>query len=370
MDPEDMLRLKVKLLTAGARLPEGESSGRRGGAGPVRGRYFTLPNGRPCGIPIRHGREADRFGAGTLEPTNNPDVWLYDGSVEVHLVKRPDFLGHKTKEGIPYSQLALLHCTDCLATTVFQSCRYWDAGSQCAFCTIPTSLEAGDTILDKSPSQIAEVVRKAETDGIIEHVLLTTGTPEGEDMGTTRLAAIIREVRKSSNIPIAIQFEAPYDLSAIDDVVQAGANAIGIHIESADEKVREKMCPGKHAHGSTELYVRAWEHAVRLIGRGNVSTFLLHGLEEDIQKTMSFIDKIAEIGVMPILAPIRPAPGSQLANYTPTYVGDLDGSVELYKHLGRALHKWELSPDSSAAGCQRCGGCTPLQEAYEWALSA
>ncbi|MHA1959415.1 MAG: radical SAM protein [Candidatus Thorarchaeota archaeon] len=369
MDSEDMLRLKVKLLTAGARLPEGESSGRRGGAGPVRGRYFTLPNGRPCGIPIRHGKEAERFGAAPLEPTDNPDVWLYDGSVEVHLVKRPDLLGLKTKEGIPYSQLALLHCTDCLATTVYQSCRYWDEGSQCAFCTIPTSLEAGDTILDKSPSQIAEVVGKAESNGIIEHVLLTTGTPEGEDMGTARLAAIIREIRSSSEIPIAIQFEAPHDLSAIDEVVEAGASAIGIHIESADEKVREKMCPGKHAHGSTELYVKAWTHAVSLIGRGNVSTFLLHGLEEDNQTTMRFIDKIAEIGVMPILAPIRPAPGSQLANYTPSYVGDLDGSIELYKHLGRALYKWGLSPDSAVAGCQRCGGCTPIQEAYEWASS-
>ncbi|UCE09634.1 MAG: radical SAM protein [Candidatus Thorarchaeota archaeon] len=369
MDTEDMLRLKVKLLTAGARLPEGVSSGRRGGAGPVRGRYFVLPSGRSCGIPIRRGAEAERFGSAPLEPTEDPTIWLYDSSVELRMIEKPDFLGLTTEDGLPYSQIALLHCTDCLATTVYQSCRYWDEGTQCAFCTIPTSLEGGDTILDKSPSHIAEVVDSAEKRGIIRHVLLTTGTPEGEDMGTTRMVNIIREIRKSSEIPIGVQFEAPHDISLIDEVVQAGASAIGIHIESADEAVREKMCPGKHQHASRDLYIRAWKHAVGLLGRGNVSTFLLHGLGEDTQLTMNFIDEIAEIGVMPILAPVRPAPGSHLANYIPSYVGDLDGSLRTYKNLGNALYKWGLNPDSSVAGCQSCGGCTPIHEAYDWAAS-
>jgi radical SAM protein (TIGR04043 family) len=285
------------------------------------------------------------------------------------MIEKPDFLGLKTDDGVPYSQIALLHCTDCLATTVYQNCRYWAEGSQCAFCTIPTSLEGGDTILDKSPSQIAEVVNTAEKRGMIKQVLLTTGTPEGTDMGTARLASIIQEIRKSSAIPIGIQIEAPHDLSSIDEVVQAGANAIGIHIESADESIRKKMCPGKHRHASRDLYVKAWKHAVNLVGRGNVSTFLLHGLGEDTRLTTDFIGEIAEIGVIPILAPVRPAPGSHLANYTPSYVGDLEGSVEIYKHLGKSILKWGLRPDTTAAGCQSCGGCTPIQEAYDWASS-
>ena len=78
MDAEDILRLKIRLLTEGATLPESEYSGRKGGAGPVGGRYFVLPNGRHCGIPIRRGEMAKRFGSALLEPTHNPGAWIYD----------------------------------------------------------------------------------------------------------------------------------------------------------------------------------------------------------------------------------------------------------------------------------------------------
>ena len=42
MDTEDLLRLKIRLLTEGATLPESEYSGRKGGAGPIGGP-------KPCG---------------------------------------------------------------------------------------------------------------------------------------------------------------------------------------------------------------------------------------------------------------------------------------------------------------------------------
>ena len=61
LSSEEMLRLKVRLLTEGATLPKGHVTGRKGGAGPTGARYFILPNGRSCGIPIRkqHASHAD-----------------------------------------------------------------------------------------------------------------------------------------------------------------------------------------------------------------------------------------------------------------------------------------------------------------------
>ena len=40
MNAEEVLTLKVRLLTEGVILPEGEWTGRRGGAGPVGSRYL------------------------------------------------------------------------------------------------------------------------------------------------------------------------------------------------------------------------------------------------------------------------------------------------------------------------------------------
>jgi radical SAM protein (TIGR04043 family) len=369
MDTEEVLHLKVRLLTEGARVPEGEWKGRRGGAGPVGGRYFLLPNGRTCGVPIRIGKQADLFGSASLEPTDNPKVWLYDGSIELSEVPRPNFYDMKTADGIPYSSIALLHGERTLATTIYQACRYWTQGSQCKFCTIPVSYRAGDTVLQKAPEHVAEVVIAALNDGYIDDVLLTTGTPDSPDMGTEKLIDTIRAIRRISSIPIAVQFEPPVDTDVIKQVAEAGANAVGMHIESADDSVREEMCPGKFEYGPLSLYKQSWQYALKYFEKGHVSTFILHGLGEDIQKTLGLVEELSQFGVMPIVAPVRPSQGSQLADYIPPYIGDLAGSVSFYKRIGAILYDHGLSPKKTAAGCHKCGGCTPIQEAYDWAAA-
>ena len=367
MDAEELLRLKVRLLTEGARLPKDQWSGRKGGAGPVGSRYFVLPNGKPCGVPIRQGEFADQFNSASLEPTDDPELWIYDKEVELRSVPRPKFYDMTTEDGIPYYKLALLHGSKTLATTVYQACRYWTHGTQCKFCTIPTSHMSGDTVLEKTPEQLVEVLRAAEREGVAEDVLLTTGTPETPDVGLRPLIRIIEAIREVSNIPIGIQFEPLVEKDMIRDVANAGANAVGMHIESADESVREEMCPGKFQYGPLDLYRRSWQHALDFFDRGNVSTFLLHGLGEDLDKTLALVEELAEVGVLPVVTPVRPSRGSQLADYIPTYVGNLEESIDFYKKLGSILNDNELNPENTVAGCHKCGGCTPNQESYDWA---
>ena len=369
MDPEANLKLKVRLLTQGATLPEGYDSVRKGGAGPVGARYFILPNGKPCGIPIRKGETAEQFGSASLEPLNEDGLWLYDSEIELQEVVKPTFYDLEVDEGIPYWKIALLHGSSCLATTVYQKCRYWSQGTQCKFCTIPTSLQMGTTILEKEPAQVAEVVIAGEKDGLIEHVLLTTGTPEGSDAGGKRMVAISREIRRVSNLPIAVQLEPPRELSILDELSDAGVNSVGIHLETADDNIRKRVCPGKYDYASVEEYERIWEKAVEIFGRGEVSTFLLHGLGERTDETLRYIRHLAEIGVTTIVAPIRPAPGSQIPNFIPSYVGELGASIAFYKIAGKILLENNLNPNRVSAGCSKCGACTPIQEAYDWAES-
>lgn len=369
MDAEELLVLKIRLLTEGARFREGEWSVRRGGAGPVGGRYFVLPNGRACGVPVRTDEMAKTYNSAPLVPSDEPDVWIYDGRVELRAVPRPKFYDLETAEGVPYPKIALLHGDSTLATTVYQTCRYWSHGTQCKFCTIPMSFHSGDSILEKAPEQIAEVVQAAEKEGVARDVLLTTGTPETSDMGAERLVRIVEAIREISRIPIGVQFEPPTDEVMIKRIADAGANAVGIHIESADEAIREEMCPGKHQYGPLDLYKRSWQYALDYFGRGNVSTFILHGLGESIEKTLDITEELAEVGVLPVVAPVRPAPGSQLADYVPTYVGNLEPSVDFYKEVGKILLVHNLDPSKTVAGCHKCGGCTPDQEAYDWAAS-
>ncbi|MFW9918835.1 MAG: radical SAM protein [Candidatus Thorarchaeota archaeon] len=366
MDSEEILYLKVRLLLEGATLPEGYSHGRKGGAGPVGGRYFYLPNGRPCGIPIRTEPTSTKFHSSTLEHIEG-DRWVYDSKYNLLEVPKPDLYDHSTSDGVEYGKVALLHGDECLATTVVQSCKYWASGEQCKFCTIPSSYLSGMTIREKTPSQIAEVVEGAEKTGAAKHVLLTTGTSEGDDMGIERMIEIAREIRMKSEIPIAVQFEPPLDHSYLQRLAEAGVNAVGIHIESADDRIRAEVCPGKHQHGPIDLYVKTWDAARKYFEPGDVTTFILYGLGEDRDITLRFCEDMAQRGILPIVTPIRPAPGSQLADFTPSYVGNLDEAIEFYKELGRTLFKYQLNPMKTSGGCSRCGACTPIQEAYDWA---
>jgi radical SAM protein (TIGR04043 family) len=367
MDVEDLLQLKVRLLTEGARLPEGHWNGRKGGAGPVGGRYFVLPNGKPCGIPIRQGEMARKYNSASLVPTDNPDIWLFDNEIELRSVSRPKFYDLTTSEEIPYYKIALLHGTRTLATTVYQACRYWTDGTQCKFCTIPTSYLSGDTILEKTPEQLVEVLLAAEREGVVENVLLTTGTPDTPDVGLQLLMRMIIGIREVSEIPIGIQFEPPVEEDMIGKVAYAGADAVGMHIESADESVRSEMCPGKFQYGPLALYMKSWHYALEFFDRGNVSTFLLHGLGEDLNRTLSLVEELAQYGVLPVVTPVRPSHGSQLADYIPTYVNNIETSVDFYKNIGTILYSNNLNPEKTHAGCHKCGGCTPIQEAYDWA---
>ena len=367
LSSEEMLRLKVRLLTEGATLPKGYVTGRKGGAGPTGARYFILPNGRSCGIPIRKGKMAKRFNSAILEPTDSEGVWIYDSKYTITEVPTPEFYGRISEDGVEYKKLALLHGSECMATTVLQSCRYWDTNEQCKFCTIPNSQLSGNTTLEKTPSQIAEIVKETVDAGTIKNVLLTTGTPDNPDAGIGRLAKIARGIREVSKIPIAVQFEPPEDLNLIKEIADAGVNAVGIHIESFDDAIREEFCPGKFRYASLEKYDAAWKKALQFFDRGDVSTFILYGLGEDEEVTLQHCQRIASIGVLPNVTPVRPAPGSQLANFIPSYVNRLDDAVEFFKHIGTILYSNLLNPRLTVGGCSRCGSCTPLQEAYEWA---
>ncbi|MGY5876537.1 MAG: radical SAM protein, partial [Candidatus Thorarchaeota archaeon] len=172
-----------------------------------------------------------------------------------------------------------------------------------------------------------------------------------------------------SSLPIGVQLEPPLDLNWLHKIHDAGVEAVGMHIETAEESIREEICPGKFDYASFDMYRQAWKTAVDVFGRGNVSTFLLQGLGEDYMTTLRMVEELSEMGVLAVVAPLRPASSSQMADHIPPYVGTLEESVRFYKDVGTILYKWGLNPKETIAGCHSCGGCTPLQEAYDWAMT-
>ncbi|WP_137811610.1 MSMEG_0568 family radical SAM protein, partial [Gordonia sp. GAMMA] len=243
------------------------------------------------------------------------DRVLYDGvdiGVEVSAIGRPRFYDLQTADGVSYEKIARLHGRNVLATTVLQTCIRYAEDQRCRFCSIEESLTSGSTIAVKKPEQLAEVARAAvDLDGVT-NMVMTTGTSGGRDRGARHLARCVRAIKAAvPELPIQVQCEPPADLAVLTELREAGADAIGIHVESLDDDVRRRWMPGKSTVPMSE-YRAAWAEAVRVFGRNQVSTYLLVGLGEDTDEMIAGAKELADMGVYPFIVPFR-RPGGTLA---------------------------------------------------------
>jgi len=346
------LDLRTDLAVRGIRVPTPVF--RPAGAGPSADGHVVV-DGRNAALPINPHSDYE---------VRDGKVWLgeTDTGLSLEVVHRPKFYDLSTVDGVRYEQIARLHGKDVLATTVVQTCIRYAEDQRCRFCTIEESLRSGSTVAAKTPAQLAEVAAAAVRLDGVKQMVLTTGTTAGPDRGARNLVRSVRAVLEAvPGLPIQVQIEPPGDLSVIDDLYAAGARSIGIHVESLDDDVRRKWMPGK---GSVPMgeYEAAWDHAVRVFGRNQVSTYLLIGLGEDPDDLVAGAASLINRGVYPFVVPFRPMAGTLarrdgIPGPAPSLVRDITIRVAaLLQDAGM------LGADQSA-GCAACGACGVLQAA-------
>jgi radical SAM protein (TIGR04043 family) len=182
--------------------------------------------------------------------------------------------------------------------------------------------------------------------------------------GPSHYIPYLKKVRETTSTPIHVQFEPPPKLSSIGKLYETGADSAGIHIETLDEEVRRKVCPGKARIGKTE-YLQAWKEALNVFGENQVSTFILIGLGEDRDETVRGLEGLASLGVIPYIVPLRPLPGSGLENALPP---TLEIMLQILESAATAIKEYGLKPNANKAGCVRCGACSPLMEALNYGV--
>ncbi|MGQ7296371.1 MSMEG_0568 family radical SAM protein [Quadrisphaera sp. KR29] len=357
------LDTRVAVAIRGVRTTTGVPVNRRGGAGPSDDGHVRL-GGRGAALPIdptspylvRDGRLLRSTGGLSEE------LWV-DTGLEAEAVARPRFYDLTTADGVRYDQLARLHGADVLATTVVQTCIRYAEDQRCRFCSIEESLRAGATTAVKRPEQLAEVAEAAVRLDGVRQVVMTTGTSNGRDRGARHVARCVRAVKAAvPGLPVQVQVEPPEDLGALAELRDAGADSLGIHVESLDDDVRRRWMPGK-ATVSLEGYREAWAEGVRLFGRNQVSTYLILGLGEDPDELVAGAAELAAMGVYPFVVPFRPIAG--------TLAVDVDGArppapevlADVTARVAADLRSRGMLSSGQKAGCAACGACSALQAA-------
>lgn len=343
----------------------------------LRGVALDAPVRRPDGAGPSDDGHVLVDGANAALPTNpaspyrvrDGKVWLgeetghlKDTGLTLTAVRRPKFYDLTTADGVPYEQIARLHGADVLATTVVQTCIRYAESDRCRFCTIEESLRSGATVAAKTPAQLAEVAEAAVRLDGVKQMVMTTGTTTGPDRGARNLVRSVQAVLQAvPGLPVQVQCEPPGDLSWIRALHDAGATAIGIHVESLDDEVRRRWMPGKSTVPLAE-YWSAWDEAVRVFGPNRVSTYLLVGLGEDPDELIAGAGQLIARGVYPFVVPFRPMGGTLAAR---------DGvpapSTELLRYVTEGvaakLRAAGMRGADQRAGCAACGACSVLNAA-------
>ncbi|MET0189467.1 MAG: radical SAM protein, partial [Pseudonocardia sediminis] len=175
------------------------------------------------------------------------------------------------------------------------------------------------------------------------------------------LARCVRAIKAAvPGLPVQVQCEppSPDDLDALTELRDAGADAIGIHVESLDDDVRRRWMPGK-ATVPLSQYRTAWDESVRLFGRSAVSTYLIVGLGGDPDELVAGAAELIDRGVYPFVVPYRPIPGT-LAFADGDPAPDADLLADVTARVAKTLQAAGMRGSDQAAGCAACGACSAL----------
>ena len=310
-------------------------------------------------VPVHTGRAADSPFVARAPDAAGRAVLERDGVPIAHIgfPPQPRFYALSTLDGIPYYHIATLHGSDVLATTVLQDCiRYTNAKTRCQFCAIGESLRGGRTIARKTPEQLAEVARAAVLLDGVKHAVLTTGTPNVTDRGASVLCESAAAIKRAVPLPIQGQCEPPDDFAWFARLRAAGVDSLGMHLEAVEPGVRARAMPGK-AKVPVAYYLAAFEAAVAVFGRGQVSTYLIAGLGDSAAALLAMCRTLVEIGVYPFVVPLVPIGGTPLADAAPP---DAAFMRALLRDVGALLADARLTSAGIKAGCGKCGACSSL----------
>lgn len=354
--------LSTELQTYGLRLedPSVGAPSRRGGAGPSDHKAVVV-DGQTVMIPV-HTHTAWDSPFIASKPDANGKSELRKNGIPIAVIdfpRQPKFYGLTTADGIPYEQIATMHSSDVLATTVLQTCiRYQSRNKTCKFCSIGQSLAAGRTIERKTPQQLAEVAKAAvELDGV-KHMVMTTGTPATPDRGAAIMVESVLAVKAAVDLPIQVQIEPPDRFEWFEELKRSGADTLGMHLEVITDCVRQAIMPGK-ATVPVSYYMQAFDAAVKVFGRGQVSTYIIAGLGDSQSGIVDMCRDLIQRGVYPFVVPFVPIGGTPLESHP---VPSSEFMLEVLKPVGQMLRDADLLSSDMKAGCGKCGACSTLKE--------
>jgi len=126
--------------------------------------------------------------------------------------------------------------------------------------------------------------------------------------------SLTEEIKSRAKMPISVSCQ-PLNREKMKTLAEAGVDRISIALDAATEEIFDKI-KGRLADGPYvwERQREALEEAVKIFGKGFVTTHLIVGLGETEKEIAQTIQWCVNFGVYPALFAFTPIPGTPLEN--------------------------------------------------------
>jgi len=170
----------------------------------------------------------------------------------------------------------------------------------CKFCT-SRRLEKGIT-KNLTPEKVVRMILEVSKRPDFKAVALTSAVAKNPRATVDKMIYVVSEVRQAlgPGVPIGVE---PYidDLKELDELKQAGATEFKLNLESYDPVIFQKVC----GELDLEWIMHVLEQAVKVFGRGKVSSNIIVGMGETDENVLQGAKALAEIGVVATFRPLR-----------------------------------------------------------------
>jgi len=337
-------RTKLSLVSRGVALPDGLQHASRwvSQANAIETVLdIKLPGGQLCTVPV--GQPYTQQSSFSLEQKGDKVLLRCGGETsEVSLLQAPSFYQQKTRSGARMGSFAALH-DRLLILHPFLGCGFFSQpGNACQYCQYDSMMNESEPPL-RDPLELIEAVRAALAEREVDTVYLYNGYSPSDDVGLRRLVPVIALLRKHlGHRQIALETVAPSDLQVIDELYEAGLDIFVCNLEINDGDRFAEVCPGKQAIGGQEAIDRALAYARSVFRPGAVVSHLIVGLEP-LLSTIEGMKKLIKQGVVPMLLPFRPLPGTALSECQLPSLDDVEHALlvqyELLESSGMPIHR-------------------------------
>ena len=326
---------KLALVSYGVALPDGLDKPSRWVSQTNAGEAvvdMVLPSGHWTSVPVGQPY-TESSPMKLIQESEHSFIDCAGERLPVEMQRVPRFYRKQTKHGARMGAFSALH-DKVLILHPFLGCGFFTGENQsCRYCLYDSMLNERVPPL-RDPLELVEVLHAAQNERDVDTVYLYNGFSPDLACGLTRLLPVVELLRR--HLPgkqIALETVAPHDAHVVDEIYAAGVDLFICNLELNDSASFARLCPGKEEHGGQAAVRQALDYAVQTFPAGAVVSNLIAGLES-AESTMAGVEDLVSIGVVPLLQPFRPLPGTPLEDATRPSLQHLES---VFLHLYETL---------------------------------